>query len=197
MLKRETEASAPASLIQSTIDDLLVLFQFLEDVKVTQSGLLQVVVDLLHGLLRGALLAVVALGGTVLAVLEGTGVAHDDLLRILVELDDLEVEGLAVLGFALVGLVEVTHRGEGLDVIGQHDGGTLVVQADNATLMHGANVEEALVDIPGVLLKLLVTKAKTTVLGIDLEDEDYLNEDDGFGDDDGDEEDDFADFEEE
>ena len=46
------------------------------------------------------------------AVLVDAGVRNDDFLVLFREFDDLEVEGLAVLGFALVGLLEVAHRGK-------------------------------------------------------------------------------------
>ncbi len=82
---------------------LFVFLQFLEDVEVAKGGFLQIVVDLLHSLLGGALAAVAfTAAAAVGALLEGAGVADDNLLAVLVELDDLEVEGLAVLGLALV-----------------------------------------------------------------------------------------------
>ena len=64
----------------------------------------------------------------------------------------------------------MTHRGEGLDVVRQDDGGALVVHVDNLALMDAANGEEGLVDIPRILLELLVTEAQTAVFGIDLKD---------------------------
>jgi len=150
---------------------LFVFFQFLEDVEVAKGGLLQVVVDLLDGLLGGALAVFAAFAAFILAFLEGAGVGDDDAFAVLVELDDLEVESLTLTGFALVFLVEVAHRGESLDVVGEHDGGALVVHVDDLALVDRADGEEALVDVPGVLLELLVSEAEATVFGVDFEDD--------------------------
>lgn len=104
------------------------LFEVSEYVEVAKGGFLEGVVDLLDGFLGSAfflvaLFADIAFGN----VLVDAGVRDDDFLVLFGEFDYLEVKGLAVFGAALVGLLEVAHRSEAFNAIGQSDGGSLIV----------------------------------------------------------------------
>ena len=149
------------------------LFQAGQNAEVAKSGLFESLIDFLNSLLGGAFflslfgLALYALGIDI--ILENAGVGNDDFLVFLGELDNLEVKGLTLAGFALVLFLKMTHGSETFNTVGKSNSGTLVVDVGDSALLDAANGKERFVNIPRILLELLVTEAETTVFGIDFE----------------------------
>ena len=153
---------------------LHLLLESLQGAEVTESCLLD-------GLLNdGFLLALLTLGvlggGSALSadfclvgVFGDAGVGKDDALAVFVELDDLEVQLLVELGLGSIFLDKVFGSCESLYTVVKSDNSALVHYLDNGSLMDGANVELAFESIPGVILKLLVAEAETTVVLVDFE----------------------------
>ena len=115
-------------------------------------------------LARGSSLALSAL-----LILKYAAMAENDTASHLIELKHLEGKLLVELSLGLVLLNKVFRSGEALDAVLQLDYVTLVVLLDNGTLVDGANGEDGLEYIPGILLGLLVTKAEAAALLVNLQ----------------------------
>ena len=115
------------------------------------------------GLLGGSLLLLT------LRILEGAAVREDDALRILVELNHLEGQRLTLNGLRAILLLQMLGSSEAFHVLVECNNGTLFEQLGNLTLVDRTNGVLLLKDIPGIVLQLLVAKAETTVLLVDIE----------------------------
>ena len=92
------------------------------------------------------------------------------MLAVLVEVDHLELQGLALLGGGAVFLGQVLGSCKALNAVGiQTDLATTLGELADGTLVHAALGEDGLVGFPRILLELLVTQAQTTVLLVDVE----------------------------
>ena len=176
-------------LVDYRVGGLLALLhlslQFSQSVDVAQCGAGSNVLDLRCVVLLGAagLLSGSSSGLLLLTsgILEGTAVREDDALRILVELNHLERQGLTESGLRTVFLHQVLRSSEALNVLLKGHNGTLLEQFVDLTLVDGTNGVLSLEYIPRILLELLVAKAQTTVLLVDVEHDDvdlgaYLSE---------------------
>ena len=108
----------------------------------------------------------------IVTLLEGTAVREDDAMRLLVELDNHERQLLTELSLRAILLCQVLRSSEALATLVESDNGALVHHLGNLTVMDSAGLVDLLVLVPRILLKLLVAEAQTTVLLVDLQDDD-------------------------
>ena len=94
---------------------------------------------------------------------------NEDTLSIAVELQNLNVELVANSYRALVFLLQVTCRAEAFYAFVKQDGCALVGDLQNIAGNDGVNTELSLKLLPRILLELLVTKAQTAVLLVDVQ----------------------------
>ena len=99
---------------------------------------------------------------------------QDDTLAVLVKLDNLERQCLTKSGLCAVLLNEMLWCGEAFNALLERYNGTLFEKLDNLALVNAANSVCSLELVPGVILKLLVTKAQATVVLVDVEN-DYVD----------------------
>ena len=83
---------------------------------------------------------------------------EDDALRLLVELNHLEGQCLALNGLRAILLLEVLGSSEAFNVLVESNNGTLLEQFGNLTLVDRTNGVLLLEDIPRILLELLALK---------------------------------------
>ena len=95
--------------------------------------------------------------------------AEDDTLRVLVELNDLELECLTSLSLCAILLNEVLRCSEALNVLLECYDSTLLEHLGDLTLMDRTYAVFSLEYIPRIILELLVAKAETTVLLVDIQ----------------------------
>ena len=92
------------------------------------------------------------------------------MLAVLVEVDDLEHQGLTLLGGGTVFLGQVLGGSKALNAVGiQTDLATTLGELADSTLVYATLGEDGLVGLPRILLELLVAQAQTTVLLVDVE----------------------------
>ena len=124
----------------------------------------------LGGGLAGSSLAACLASLTALLILKDAAVRQNDVLAVLVEVDNLEHQGLALLGGGTVFLGQVLGSCKALNAVGiQTDLAATLGELADGTLVHAATGEDGLVGLPGVLLELLVAEAQATVLLVDVE----------------------------
>ena len=92
------------------------------------------------------------------------------MLAVLVEVDDLEHQGLTLLGGSTVFLGQMLGSSKALNAVGiQTDLAATLGEFADGTLVHAATGKDGLVGLPRILLELLVTEAQTTILLVDVE----------------------------
>ena len=94
---------------------------------------------------------------------------EDDALAVLVELDNLEWQSLAKCSLCAVFLYKVLRSSKALYTLLERYHSALLEQLDNLALVDAANGVSSLELIPRIVLELLVAKAQTTVLLVDVE----------------------------
>src|SRR5574344_351395 len=103
-----------------------------------------------------------------LRIFECAAVRKDDTLRILVELDNLEIQFLAKLCLAAIFLNQVFRSSETFYVSIKCDNGTLIEHLCYLTCVDRTYCIFSFEYIPRIIFKLLVTKTQTTVLFVYL-----------------------------
>ena len=94
--------------------------------------------------------------------------AQDDALSILVELDNLELQFLVLLGWSSVFLNKVLGSCETFNAVRQADNSALVEELGDSALVDATHGVNSLKVVPRIVLKLLVTKAQAAVILVNL-----------------------------
>ena len=98
----------------------------------------------------------------------------NDTLCILYEFDNLKGEFFAKLSLRAILFHKVLRSGKSLTTFIQGDNGSLIHQLGDFTLMYRTWSINSLISIPRIIFELLVTKAQTTVLLINIKN-DYVD----------------------
>lgn len=149
-------------------------FQLSQNVDVTKCCGGRLILNLDSVLFLCTRFLVCCLSFLTLYIFECAAVRQDNALAVLVELDYLERKFLTQSGLCAIFLDKMLRSGKALYAFFQRNDGTLLQKFGYLALMYAAYGICTLEYVPGILLKLFVTEAQTTVLLVDVEN-DNLN----------------------